>query len=274
VAGEVRILAQRSAFAAKEIKELISDSVGKTTEGTQQVENAGNTMQEIVLSVKRVSDIISEIAAASQEQSIGIEQVNDAIMKMDDVTQQNTALVEEAAAAAESMMEQADELLNAVSVFILDDSIGHNNSDISNKITPKPRISAPNEVKSFSFEDAENAHVKWKMRLVQYISGKSHEDFDVATVSCDDKCDLGKWIYGPATPHSALPEYKNLRSAHADFHMSVGSIIKCVHDHKVDEAKSLLGGEFAITSKRTISAIVAMRDKTKLATYPALVRSV
>ncbi|MDD2934640.1 MAG: methyl-accepting chemotaxis protein [Methylotenera sp.] len=121
VAGEVRNLAQRSATAAKEIKELITDSVSKTTEGTQQVENAGKTMQEIVTSVKRVSDIISEIAAASQEQSIGIEQVNDAIMKMDDVTQQNTALVEEAAAAAESMMEQADELMNAVSVFQLED---------------------------------------------------------------------------------------------------------------------------------------------------------
>jgi methyl-accepting chemotaxis protein len=80
---------------------------------------AGETMQEIVSSGKRVSDIIGEISAASQEQSAGIEQVNEAIMKMDDVTQQNTALVEEAAAAAESMMEQADELMNAISVFQL-----------------------------------------------------------------------------------------------------------------------------------------------------------
>ena len=119
VAGEVRNLAQRSASAAKEIKELITNSVNKTAEGTKQVEMAGETMQEIVSSVKRVSDIIGEISAASQEQSAGIEQVNEAIMKMDDVTQQNTALVEEAAAAAESMMEQADELMNAISVFKL-----------------------------------------------------------------------------------------------------------------------------------------------------------
>lgn len=121
VAGEVRNLAQRSAGAAKEIKELINDSVRKTTEGTQQVESAGRTMQEIVTSVKRVSDIIGEIAAASQDQSLGIAQVNDAVMKMDDMTQQNTALVEQAAAAAESMMEQANELMSAVSVFSLDD---------------------------------------------------------------------------------------------------------------------------------------------------------
>ncbi len=117
VAGEVRNLAQRSASAAKEIKELIADSVSKTAEGTKQVQTAGNTMQEIVVSVQRVTDIIGEISAATQEQSTGIEQVNEAIMKMDDVTQQNTALVEEAAAAAESLMEQADELMNAVSVF-------------------------------------------------------------------------------------------------------------------------------------------------------------
>ena len=121
VAGEVRNLAQRSASAAKEIKELIADSVSKTAEGTRQVENAGTTMEEIVSSVKRVSDIINEIAAASQEQSAGIEQVNEAVIKMDDMTQQNTALVEEAAAAAESMMEQANELMNAVSVFSIDD---------------------------------------------------------------------------------------------------------------------------------------------------------
>jgi len=131
VAGEVRNLAQRSASAAKEIKELITNSVNKTAEGTKQVEMAGETMQEIVSSVKRVSDIIGEISAASQEQSAGIEQVNEAIMKMDDVTQQNTALVEEAAAAAESMMEQADELMNAISVFQLG---SHSESKVSRNV--------------------------------------------------------------------------------------------------------------------------------------------
>jgi methyl-accepting chemotaxis protein len=122
VAAEVRNLAQRSASAAKEIKELIADSVNKTTEGTRQVETAGNTMQEIVSSVQRVTDIISEISAASEEQSAGINQVNDAVTSMDDMTQQNTALVEEAAAAAESLMEQAEELMNTMSVFNLDES--------------------------------------------------------------------------------------------------------------------------------------------------------
>ncbi len=119
VAGEVRNLAQRSASAAKEIKELITDSVNKTSEGTKLVEDAGNTMQEIVSSVQRVTDIMGEISAASTEQSAGIDQVNTAITSMDEVTQQNAALVEEAAAAAESLVEQATSLMDTVGRFKL-----------------------------------------------------------------------------------------------------------------------------------------------------------
>jgi methyl-accepting chemotaxis protein len=122
VAGEVRNLAQRSASAAKEIKDLITDSVTKTAEGTKQVENAGNTMDEVVTSVKRVSDIISEIAAASIEQSQGIAQVNGAVTTLDEATQQNAALVEQAAAAAESLVEQANALTDVVAVFKLDNT--------------------------------------------------------------------------------------------------------------------------------------------------------
>ncbi|MBU1225090.1 MAG: MCP four helix bundle domain-containing protein [Gammaproteobacteria bacterium] len=120
VASEVRNLAQRSAGAAKEIKALIEDSVGKVDAGGRLVDEAGKTMDEIVSSVKRVTDIMGEIAAASQEQSTGIEQVNQAITQMDNVTQQNSALVEEAAAAAESLQDQAGKLAQAVSVFRLE----------------------------------------------------------------------------------------------------------------------------------------------------------
>ncbi len=117
VASEVRSLAQRSGAAAKEIKGLIDDSVGKVEAGSRQVAEAGRTMEEIVDSVKRVTDIMGEITAASQEQSTGIEQVNQAIAQMDQVTQQNAALVEEAAAAAQSMQEQAAKLQASVGVF-------------------------------------------------------------------------------------------------------------------------------------------------------------
>jgi len=120
VAGEVRSLAQRSATAAKEIKSLISESVEKVAQGGQLVSEAGNTMNDVVASVKRVSDIIGEITQASQSQSHGIESVSQTLHQMDGVTQQNAALVEQAAAAAESMQNQASNLARTVSVFKLE----------------------------------------------------------------------------------------------------------------------------------------------------------
>ena len=120
VASEVRTLAQRSASAAKEIKGLIDESVGKVAEGSALVNQAGATMGEIVASVQRVTDIMAEISAASQEQSAGNEQVNQTVMQMDETTQQNAALVEEATAAARSMEEQAGQLNDAVALFKLD----------------------------------------------------------------------------------------------------------------------------------------------------------
>jgi methyl-accepting chemotaxis protein len=120
VATEVRNLAQRSASAAKEIKELIGDSVHKVGEGSRLVNEAGATMGDIVDSVKRVTDIMGEITAASREQEAGIEQINQAVSEMDTVTQQNAALVEEAAAAAQSLQEQSANLAEVVSVFKLE----------------------------------------------------------------------------------------------------------------------------------------------------------
>ena len=120
VAAEVRNLAQRSATAAKEIKALIDDSVEKVESGSKLVNQAGATMYEIVESVRRVTDVIGEITAASAEQTSGIEQINTAITQMDETTQQNASLVEEAAAAAQAMQDQAGNLTRLVSVFKLD----------------------------------------------------------------------------------------------------------------------------------------------------------
>jgi methyl-accepting chemotaxis protein len=119
VATEVRNLAQRSAAAAREIKELIGDSVDKVDAGARLVDQAGTTMEEIVASVRRVTDIMGEIASASQEQLTGIEHINGAITEMDQTTQQNAALVEQASAASVTMQEQATHLVDAVSIFKL-----------------------------------------------------------------------------------------------------------------------------------------------------------
>jgi methyl-accepting chemotaxis protein len=121
VAAEVRTLAQRSAAAAKEIKSLIGDTVDKVNGGSRLVEQAGQTMHDLVVSVQRVTDIIGDIAMASREQSSGIDQVSTAVNQMDSVTQQNAALVEQASAATASLSDQAQALVRSVSVFKVDD---------------------------------------------------------------------------------------------------------------------------------------------------------
>jgi methyl-accepting chemotaxis protein len=152
VAAEVRNLAQRSAGAAKEIKELISDSVEKVDAGGKLVDEAGKTMEEIVTSVKHVADIMSEITAASQEQSSGIEEVNHAIAQMDEMTQQNAALVEQAAATAESMQRQSTTLAQAVAVFKLQDgsSMARLSAPKVNVVSPVKQVAATASTKALS----------------------------------------------------------------------------------------------------------------------------
>jgi methyl-accepting chemotaxis protein len=170
VASEVRNLAQRSAAAAKEIKALIEDSVGKVDAGSKLVDEAGRTMGEIVTSVKRVTDIMAEITAASQEQSGGIEQVNTAITQMDEVTQQNAALVEEAAAAAESMQEQAQGLVAAVATFRLEQGAQAPANPRMAKVTPLPakaersgfKPEAPSGRKPLPRTKAVGTHDEWQ----------------------------------------------------------------------------------------------------------------
>jgi methyl-accepting chemotaxis protein len=167
VASEVRSLAQRSAAAAKEIKTLIGDSVDKVAEGSQQALEAGRTMDEVVGSAQRVTDIMAEITAASQEQTAGIEQVNQAIAQMDQVTQQNAALVEQAAAAAASQQEQASGLSQVVSVFKLDDSQQVNDMAAAERVAPrqpppaKQAIAAPRR-NLLASANAQAADRDWK----------------------------------------------------------------------------------------------------------------
>ncbi|UKE49361.1 MCP four helix bundle domain-containing protein [Xanthomonas translucens] len=147
VASEVRTLAQRSANAAKEIKGLIDASVSQVANGSALVRQAGQTMSEIVSSVQRVTDIMSEIAAASQEQSSGIEQVNQTVTQMDETTQQNAALVEEATAAARSMEEQAGQLTEAVSIFRVEQTP-------ASAPTPTPRHAQVHSIRTMATKPA------------------------------------------------------------------------------------------------------------------------
>ncbi len=161
VASEVRSLAGRSADAAKEIKGLITASVERVEQGTALVDQAGNTMSEVVSSIKRVTDIMGEISAASAEQSAGVAQVGEAIIQMDQATQQNAALVEESAAAAQSLKGQAQQLVGAVAVFKLsgnEQSYAQNYAAAPVAYTPAPRPQAaerrgPNRAKNVARPD-------------------------------------------------------------------------------------------------------------------------
>jgi methyl-accepting chemotaxis protein len=141
VASEVRNLAQRSADAAKEIKTLIGQSVQQVEQGTLLVDEAGKTMGEIVSSIRRVTDIVAEISSANVEQSTGVQQVGEAVSQMDQATQQNAALVEESAAAAESLKAQAQQLVEAVSVF----KLAYSGSADAVQHSPPPAKSASTE---------------------------------------------------------------------------------------------------------------------------------
>jgi methyl-accepting chemotaxis protein len=182
VATEVRTLAQRSAAAAKEIKELINDSVSKVDEGTKLVDEAGATMDEIVNAVKRVTDIMNEISAASQEQSSGIEQVNQAVTQMDEVTQQNAALVEEAAAAAESMQDQAQALTQAVTIFKLSANTEQTATLVKRSNRPSSTVSklpnrAPVAKKTVTSASASTATASAQPRKAAAGGGDDWEEF-------------------------------------------------------------------------------------------------
>ena len=165
VATEVRNLAQRSAAAAKEIKDLIGDSVDKVQAGNRLVEQAGSTMHEVVASVQRVTGIMSEMMSASQEQSAGIEQINMALTQMDNVTQQNAALVEEAAAAAQAMQEQVNSLNDVVSVFRVGNIAGGRDAGLRVVSRPPPPLAvrrAPATAKPARPAIAKPSEIEWE----------------------------------------------------------------------------------------------------------------
>jgi methyl-accepting chemotaxis protein len=283
VAGEVRSLAQRSAAAAKEIKGLISDSTDKVTDGYKLVEQAGNTMDDVVNAVKRVTDIMGEISAASTEQSQGIEQVNRAITQMDETTQQNAALVEQAAAAAESLQDQAASLSQAVAVFktqggggliaipavpvrrgvVPARAMSGAPRSLPSPATPSrtPPASRQSGAGDVDFDAIMEAHQMWKQKLRNAIAGGSELHLDADEVCKDNVCALGKWIYSAGKSFEHFEEYEPLRQNHAAFHVCAADILKKAQSGDKDGASSMLIGDFFDLSNRTIQNIVAMKRK-------------
>lgn len=249
VATEVRNLAQRSAAAAKEIKTLISDSVEKVQTGGRLVDQAGQTMGEVVASIQRVARIMSDISNASREQTAGIEQVGFAVGQMDEMTQQNAALVEQAAAAAESLEEQARNLAESVAVFRLSGGLV---------------IQGQAELAGLDFDGAIAAHGKWKQRLLDYVAGGG-EQLDPAVVGRDDQCALGCWIHGDGRALRGNAGYTELKGEHAGFHRCAADVIRTQLAGNSDGARAQISGEFSNRSARVIGLLQSMRHGGKSA---------
>jgi methyl-accepting chemotaxis protein len=258
VAGEVRSLAQRSANAAKEIKQLINDSVQRISEGLGQTDEAGESMKEIVSAIGRVTDIMSEISAASAEQSAGIGQINHAITQMDEGTQQNAALVEQAAAAAESLEEQAQHLSGLVGNFRLDVNVGR----LVGRRADLPLLNAPGlplKQDPRQFDEMIKAHQAWKDKLRNYLAGKG-DKLDPKVVCLDNKCALGLWIYGDAKKTmQGDEEYEALRHSHAGFHQCAADVIRKADKGERQDAEHILIHQFSELSTETIGHIRQMK---------------
>lgn len=243
VATEVRNLAQRSAAAAKEIKVLISDSVKKVQTGGRLVDQAGQTMGEVVASIQCVAKIMADISYASREQTSGIEQVGVAIGQMDEMTQQNAALVEQAAAAAKSLEEQARNLAESVAVFRLSGGLV---------------IQGQSELAGLDFDGAIAAHGKWKQRLLDYVAGGG-EQLDPAVVGRDDQCALGCWIHGDGRALRGNAQYAELKGEHAGFHRCAADVIRTQLTGNSEGARAQISGEFANRSARVIGLLERLR---------------
>ncbi len=223
VATEVRNLAQRSATAAKESKDLIQTSLQKVRSGTEFVNETGGSLTEIVTGVKKVGDIVAEIAAASAEQSQGIEQVNQAVSQMDEITQQNAALAEEASASSVAMSDQSTSMSQLLSFF----KVGGGGGNHNHQHSPVPSAS-----NSLDFALAKSKHLSWKSRLRNFLDGSEALTLDQAVSHRD--CDLGKWLYSSGlTEHGHLPAMKELEKLHTEMH---GSVQACIsHKNQANE---------------------------------------
>lgn len=245
VATEVRNLAQRSATAAKEIKDLIQDSVGKVKAGSELVNESGEKLHEIVQGVRKVGDIVAEIAAASSEQSAGIEQVNQAITSMDELTQQNAALAEQASAASVNMSEQSQSMFRQMQFF--------------NTEAQQQEHGAHNV--KLDFAAAKSKHLGWKQMLRHYMDGDEAIDRSKAVSHKD--CDLGKWLYSEGMSlYGHMDEMQSMEKSHMEMHQMIPKLMDA-HEHGQHGQAESLYDEVVSRSDQVVSYLGSIERRLK-----------
>ena len=277
----MRSLAQRSSQAAKDIKDLITNSSVQVKQGVDLVNRAGASLTEIVESIKKVAAIVSDIANASMEQASGIEQVNKALTQMDEVTQQNSALVEENAATSKTLEHQAKAMDERVAFFRIDDAAeGRHTAQPAHAPERRPAAapsrgpasrnghsphkgSVAGESVDVDLDAAIEKHTEWKIKLRHAIS--SQEQLDAATISKDNCCQLGQWLHGKGKPRFAHnPEFQSLTTRHKAFHVEAGKVAELINAKKYSEAEQALhnGKSYAEASDSVRNAIYALKKHT------------
>lgn len=243
VAAEVRSLAQRSATAAREIKDLINASVGEINLGVEVVRGAGDEMQEIVSNADHVRQLMEEVARAAREQSQGIAQIGMAIQGLDQSTQANASLVEETAAAASSQQSAAIRMAAMVDEFRL-----------------PGQVSSGSKVEGLDVDAFIDAHRLWKVKLRDAIENRDKVDTDA--LKRDDCCALGKWIYGDGERRfGGAPSFVDLLSLHRNFHQVAGDVAEMINEQRFIDAEDALapGTPFSDATRNVVHVLSAVK---------------
>jgi len=264
VASEVRALAQRTGEAAKQIRQLITESRERVLAGDARAAEAAANVQQVQQAVERVARVLEDIHHSAREQSAGVGQIAEALANLDSITQQNAAMVEELAAAAISLDEQVQTVHGTIRVFRLtpkDKLLVHEDATQLRKAA-----AARLDVDHLDFDAAIKAHQQWRIKLRNAIL--KGEKLDVATIRRDDCCAVGKWIYGGGgRQYGQLPLFSTLVEQHKQFHLETGRIAELVNAGKMDEANRLLQGESPFI--RAGRAVVDTLQKLKAAVQGA-----
>jgi aerotaxis receptor len=266
VAGEVRALAQRTTGAAKEVRQLIAEAGERVEQGAGHSRAAQDGMAQALQAAGRVGQLLQEIDHATREQQLGVAQVNEAVTHMDGVTQQNAAMVEQLAAAAQQLESQVGRVNEAITLFRLradQPTLAERDAVALRRAHKAPAAATAAASASdgaFDLDQAVAAHLQWKTKLRNAID--RGETLDVDTLCRDDRCPLGQWLHGQGRQRwGHVPEFTTLLERHADFHRTVGAVARQVNAGQKDAAgRALQGGTaFARATQATVMAIKALQ---------------
>jgi len=259
VAAEVRALAQRTGAATKEIRELIAEASRRVEEGGAQTADASSRMQVALDATGNVSRLLAEISASASEQRSGVAQVSDAVMHLDSITQQNAAMVEQLAAAASALREQAAAATESMGLFRIapgDVTVAEVDAVGLRRESRRTQAAEHGQIEDFDVQTATAAHLAWKTKL--RAAAAHNEPLDASTIRRDDACKLGQWLHGPGERKwGSRPSFAALLEDHRGFHQCAADVADRIAAGRGREAEKMLEGgtPFSEAAQKVVMAI-------------------